>query len=386
VFSIHFGFLSLQINLSITYPISVLVSDKTGIPDIIKQDSITLKKDTLSGAIYDSINLPSKPDTFTIQADTSQIQSPTVISGNDSLFLQLSISSDENYSSSLTETEIAFDNIPYYISDTFNLYQNIQSLRSFDNHYFAIKETSDLIFKEEVKSSGSLIPADFKQNQDKTLNQDLHPDWLIGIIIGSLIILAWLKLFYHKFFDQVIVSMWNFQLGSKFLRDQGIFARRVGLVLNLNFLLIGGLFIYLVLTHFNFNPLSLKPIFAYFLYTAVLTILLLIRYIITITTGYIFNKQDYFREYLYHILVIYKNLGVFLIPIIFCISYIQENLRIYFIFFALALVAMAYLFRFIKGFQLLIKKDVLIFYLILYLCTLEFLPVLFYYKFFSGWI
>jgi hypothetical protein len=343
------------------------------------QDTITLKTDTIPGII---------PDTLLIKADASQIQGPAESSGRDSLFLQQAILPDGSYSGSLIINQLSGENIPYIISDTINSYQQNQFLRNFSNHFFSIKETPELIFKEESKPSESLIPAEFTQNQhqNNTLSQDINPDWLIFIIIGSLIILAWLKLFFNKFFDQIIISMWNFQLGSKFLRDQGIFSRRVGLVLNINFLLIEGLFIYLVLTHFNINPLSLKPFYAYILYTSVLTILLLIRYILTTLTGYIFNQQVYFKEYLYHILIIYKNLGIFFIPIVFCIAYIQENLRIYVIICALVLIALAYLFRFIKGFQLIIKKDVLIFYLILYLCTLEILPVLFYYKFFSGWI
>jgi len=334
------------------------------------QDTIALTTDTLPGII---------PDSLLIKADSS---------GGDSIFLQQAISPDGSYPTPLIINQLSGENIPYFISDTLIIYQQNQSLRNFSNHYFSIKETSELIFKEEFKPSESLIPAELnqKQNLNRILNQDINPDWLIFIIIGSLVILAWLKLFFNKFFDQIIVSMWNFQLGSKFLRDQGIFSRRVGLVLNINFLLIGGLFIYLVLTHFNINPLSLKPFYAYILYTSILTILLLIRYILTTLTGYIFNQQVYFRGYLYHILIIYKNLGIFFIPIVFCIAYIQENLRIYVIICALALIALAYLFRFIKGFQLIIKKDALIFYLILYLCTLEILPVLFYYKFFSGWI
>lgn len=287
---------------------------------------------------------------------------------------------------SSVNTRLLVENVPYYFPDASNVYQQNQSLRNFNNHYFDIKETSDLIFKNEVKPSDSLIHIESSQylNTTNTISQDINPDWLMGIIIGSLIVLASLRLFFNKFFDQVLVAMWNLQLGSKFLRDQGIFSRRVGFVLNINFIFIFGLFIYLVLNHFNINPFSLKPILAYLVYTSTFAIILLIRYILTVLTGLVFNQETLFREYLYHILIIYKNLGIFFIPVVFCAAYIQENLRIYVIIFALVLIAMAYVFRFIKGFQIIIKKDVLIFYLILYLCTLEILPVLFYYKFFSS--
>jgi hypothetical protein len=361
---------------------------RNGWPEFNLQDTIVLSNDTVS----DQILLIDNPE---VHLDTIISE----VSVNDSSQVQISISSpiNESISSqneipgsidnlSLINAKLSDENIPYYIPDAFNIYQQNQSLRNFKNQYFTIKETSDLIFKKEVKPSDSLIHIESSQylNKNNTINQDINPDWLIGIIIGLLIVLASLKLFFNKFFDQVLVALWNFQLGSKFLRDQGIFSRRVGLVLNINFILIFGLFIYLVLNHFNIYPFPLKPILVYLIYTSIIAIILLIRYILTVLAGLVFNQQTLFREYLYQILVIYKNLGIFFIPVVFCIAYIQENLRIYVIIFALVLIAMAYIFRFIKGFQIIIKKDIKIFYLILYLCTLEILPVLFYYKFFSG--
>ena len=360
----------------------------TGWSEYIIQDTTALKRDTLPDQILPANAKGEHIDTIISEeqssgitegsvGDSSQIQAVFTSVINDSTSLQNEISGSIS-SISLLDAKLSEENIPYYIPDTFNLYNQNQSIRNFSNHYFTIKETSDLIFKEEVKPPDSLTRLESSQYQD------INPDWLLAVIIGSLIVLASLKLFFNKFFDQVLVAMWNFQLGSKFLRDQGIFSRRVSLVLNINFLLIFGLFIYLVLTHFNINPFSLKPILAYLTYTFILTIILLTRYILILLTGQIFNRQTLFREYLYHILIIYKNLGIFFIPVVFCIVYINENLRIYFIILALVLIALAYVFRFFKGFQLIIKKDALIFYLILYLCTLEILPVLFYYKFFSG--
>ena len=360
--------------------------NETGFPLIEFQDTVILKTDTIPSFVSDTTSSNANTISTLIKEDTSQIKNKTEIQAR-SVLQQDTLNNEGaplpagNY--------VAYDQgIPYFIPDTVNIFHLNPSLKKLSEQYFSVRETSALIYKEGSKSSGTTTSQEFgqQQYQNYSLPPDIHPDWLIAVIIGSLVIVAWLKLFFNKFFDQVIVSMWNFQLGSKFLRDQGIFSRRVGLVLNINFLLILGLFIYLVFAHFHINPLSLKPLPAYLLYTGILTILLFIRYILTSLTGSIFDRQEYFREYLYHILVIYKNLGIIFIPIVFCIAYIQENLRIYFIIFALVLITLAYLFRFIKGFQIIIKKDVLIFYLISYLCTLEIMPVLFYYKFFSGWI
>ena len=352
------------------------------------QDTVALKKDTIQQAVPEKTNSIANADSLLMIQDTSQTQVSGGESGRTGSIQESLISGKEAAPGSEITNPSYLDNIPYFIPANLDLYKLNNSLQSFNKHYFSIKETSELIYKGESKSSGTTTSQKVAriQGQDEGTQKDFNPDWFIALIIGSLVVLAWLKLFFNKFFDQVIISMWNFQLGSKFLRDRGIFSRRIGLVLNINFLLIFGLFIYLVFAHFNINPLSLKPFPAYLLYTGIITILLLIKYILTSLAGKIFNQEETFREYLYHILIIYKNLGIVLIPIVFCIAYIPEDLRIYFIIIALAIVALSYLFRFVKGFQLIIKKDVLIFYLILYLCTLEIMPVLFCYKFFSGWI
>jgi Domain of unknown function (DUF4271) len=366
----------------------VILLNKTGLPGTEFQDTIALKKDTIQLAVPEKASSNANTDSLSIKKDTSHIQVQERQSISNGLIQESLVSQKETIPGSEITNQNYVDSIPYYIPDNLDLYNLNNSLTNFNTHYFSIKEPSELIYKGETKSPGATTLQEITRIQDRNegIQKNFNPDWLIAIIIGSLVILAWLKLFFNKFFDQVIISMWNFQLGSKFLRDQGIFSRRVGLILNINFLLVFGLFMYLVFTHFNINPLSLKPFPAYLLYTGVLTILLLIRYILTSLTGKIFKQEEYFREYLYHILIIYKNLGIVFVPIVFCIAYIQENLRIYFIIIAFVLIAFAYLFRFIKGYQLIIKKDVFIFYLILYLCTLEIMPVLFYYKFFSGWI
>jgi hypothetical protein len=280
------------------------------------------------------------------------------------------------------------EEIPYLsVTDTDSL-RNYNQLSKFKDHYYTVRDSSGLVYKQEqiTGDSKTIQQSQERPAQTNALHYDMSPDWLMGIIIVCLIILAWLKLFFHKFINQTVASLWNFQLSKKESRDQNVFSRRVAFILNLNFIIIGGLFIYLVFSHFRINPFQLKPFFLYLFSTGFVTILLLIRQILLLLTGFIFNQQETFREYLHQILLIYKNIGIIFIPLIICIAYIHDDLRIYLIIIGIALFILAYLFRFIKGIQIIIKKDVLLFYLILYLCTLEILPVVIYCKFFSSWL
>ena len=257
-------------------------------------------------------------------------------------------------------------------------------LRKSEDQFFYVQDSSRLVYSNDPRQSYSTeVQIDQESLSAMKTEQLIKPDWLIGIIIGCLVIFAWLKLFYNKFIDQTFISLWNFQLSENFLRDQSIFSRSVSMLLNLNFIITAGLFFYLVAVFFEINPWTLNPFNIFLASTGIVALLLAARYIISHISGTIFNYQKLFKDYLSQILIIYKIAGVVLIPIIIAIAYLPESLRIYLIITGLILMAASVLFRFVKGIQLIFNKDVSIFYLILYLCTLEFLPALVIYKFFS---
>ncbi len=276
--------------------------------------------------------------------------------------------------------------VPYYLTDDSMLFQD-HPISHFNTRYFYARDTMKPILLEQAGS-----PPAKKETVTELVHQpdipparshDLRPDWLLGIIIGSLVLLAWLKLFYNKFLDQMIQSVTNYRLSVKLLRDQNIFSKRVAIALNLNFVFIGGAFIYLILGYFNYRPLPLGDLLSYLCYTGFLMALLIARYLVLHITGHLFNKHYVFSEYLHQILLIYKNLGIYLIILVIGLSYIRDDLRIYFIYLGAILALLAYFLRLFKGVRILMNKDVLIFYLILYLCTLEILPFLIIYRFIS---
>ena len=276
--------------------------------------------------------------------------------------------------------------VPYYLTNDSIPFQD-HPISHFSTRYFCPRDTSKPVLVDladklpaekqtltELRSPSDLPPA---------RSHDLRPDWLLGIIIGSLVLLAWLKLFYHKFLNQMMQSVSNYQLSVKLLRDQNLFSKRVAIALNINFVFIGGAFIYLIFGYYNLQPFQLNDLLSYLCYSGCLMLLLLVRHVVLHITGHLFDKHYVFREYLHQIFLIYKSMGIYLIILVIGLAYIREELRIYFIYLGIILVFSAYFLRIFKGVRILMNKDVLIFYLILYLCTLEILPFLILYRFFS---
>jgi hypothetical protein len=122
-------------------------------------------------------------------------------------------------------------------------------------------------------------------------------------------------------------------------------------------------------------PYGLKGILLYLFNLLLLAGILLARIVILNLVGFLFNRIELFRDYLYHMFVFNKLLGIIILPqlpfMVFTTGWIRE------IFFALAIttVALNIAMRLIRGFAFSLKKDVLIFYMFLYLCALEIVPL-----------
>jgi hypothetical protein len=91
--------------------------------------------------------------------------------------------------------------------------------------------------------------------------------------------------------------------------------------------------------------------------------------------------QPVFSEYIHNTFVINKGLGIALFPVIIMAHYLPYPLIKSVLIIGMGIYAIAFILKSIRGYQIIIRKDILIFYMILYLCTLEILPLLLGYKF-----
>ena len=211
--------------------------------------------------------------------------------------------------------------------------------------------------------------------------QGIKADWMFGIIIFSLLLLTWIKLFFNKYFVQIIGSLLNYQLSYKLLRDRNVLYARISVLLNVVFILNLGLFLQITLQHFHLQLFHFSGFVNYLLYCGVIAVISFVQVLILKIIGGIFLRTNEFNEYIHNIFISNKGTGIFLLPIILCLPYISDVFIKPLIIIGLVVVGALYFWRFIRGFKIIISKDILKFYLILYFCTLEILPVLLLYKF-----
>ncbi|MBN2598057.1 MAG: DUF4271 domain-containing protein [Marinifilaceae bacterium] len=207
-----------------------------------------------------------------------------------------------------------------------------------------------------------------------------NSDWMVGVLLFALILMAIVRFSYSKFLLRVFDSTINYQTSSNLLLEKNMRNLRGSIFLNLLFyvnftLFIVQYFVYILSLNHEHNNI------VFFLYCFIgLVGLYNTKFIFIRFIGYIFNGIKESKEYLHTIFIYNKNLGVILLPITISAPFIAQHSIPMLLNSGLILTLIFYVFRLSRGLKILFRQHVSIFYMILYLCALEILPLLMIYK------
>jgi hypothetical protein len=176
------------------------------------------------------------------------------------------------------------------------------------------------------------------------------------------------------FLKAVFLSRFSVQAS----REERSFTHPVSLLLSLNFILIASLFILQLLNSNLLFHSEIEFSLGSFLLIAVLIFCVyFIKLFFLGAFAFIIDKQEIVAEYNFTIFLVNHFLGVLLIPEVVFIAYGPKSLANGFIFLGLAFFAAAFFLRVGKGIAAVLeRREAVLFYLILYFCTLEILPLL----------
>jgi hypothetical protein len=155
-------------------------------------------------------------------------------------------------------------------------------------------------------------------------------------------------------------------------------------ILNLISFFIIGLFVYSAATYYNFIPSDSKGILFWLISLGIVIIAITLRHIICLITGAVSGEEDAFREYLLGIYQSYRFGAFILFVMIILMSYTIIFPIGDYILSGIIILGLMYLLSVIRLFLIFLNRNISIFYLILYLCALEILPVLVAVKYYKG--
>lgn len=206
-------------------------------------------------------------------------------------------------------------------------------------------------------------------------------DWLLGIFLFLVVLFVWIRLFYSKFFNALANALVSFQLSVKLFQERNVLLQRVSIVLDFIYVIVTSIFIFELIEFTGVAGTGMKGINLFLLLVNIIMLYAILRVMILRMTGSLFLVRPLFSEYIHNTFVINKGLGILLFPVVIMAHYLPDDLIPVMLVLGIVFFSIAFLYKSFRAYQIIIRRDILIFYLILYLCTLEILPLLLGYKF-----
>ena len=210
----------------------------------------------------------------------------------------------------------------------------------------------------------------------ENLNIDLCPDWIFYFTIGMIALFAWIKLIYPRFTFDIIGGTVNYQLTLRLFNNANIVQKRISFIFSVFYLLSFSVYLFLLFEYFEYFPAGLQDFQLIISLFGFLLALNLFRTSYFRITGFVFKREKLFQEATFHNSLFNKLTGIVSLPFILIISYISEIYLDFVVYLSLFLLISVNVLRIIRGVKFVMKNVISYFYFILYLCSLEILPIL----------
>ena len=244
---------------------------------------------------------------------------------------------------------------------------------------------------DTVKTVVANKPAFILKN--KLLNSDAEPvslavqlkkaksgDTFFYLIAGMVLLLAFLKYFYSRYFSNLFRVFFNTSLRQNQITDQLLQAKLPSFLFNIFFIISGGIYVYALLSHYQLTGSDNKWAFV-FSSIALMGLIYFIKFCTLKFTGWITGLSEAVDTYVFVIFLINKIIGIFLVPFIIILSFSEVQIVKIAALISLMSIGIFLLLRFFRSYglvqnQLKISK----FHFFLYIAGLEIFPLLLIYK------
>jgi hypothetical protein len=211
-----------------------------------------------------------------------------------------------------------------------------------------------------------------------------HEDWVILALLVSAFLFSLVRRAPKSFMPGIARFFLYRGISDPASRDIGGLFHWQSTILNLVSFLIVSLFGYMAAQYYDLIPHALSGIYFWLICLGIIISAVTLRHIVCTITGIASSEREVFREYLIGVYQSYRFSALLLFILIILMSYTSLFPSIVYIMSGIIIFGTMYLIRIIRLLIIFLNRNISIFYLILYLCALEILPVLVSIKYFSG--
>lgn len=199
--------------------------------------------------------------------------------------------------------------------------------------------------------------------------------WMLPVLIGLVAVTGWLRIASGKFFREMFQAVFYHTAAENLYKITHFRKSFWSAGLNFLFVLNLALFVFEVMVHFQARPGGLHGAVIWGIIAGSLLLLFWIKNGIYRLLGWVFNTREETGEFLFQVNLLNKAFGIMLLPFLVVIPYVHPQFELILIGAGFVLFATMYLVQLGQGAKIILRQPLSLFYMILYLCALEILPI-----------
>lgn len=232
-----------------------------------------------------------------------------------------------------------------------------------------------------LESSDSIVNKKFV-NRNAIKIRKPQAQWLIYLFLGILFLYALIRNIYFKTLNVIFQAYWNDRAINQFTRDDNFFKLRNSILYFLMFAMVYGILLKIILNYYGLR-LKQDDLEEYIFIGSFASLFYLGKFLIMKISGYIFSIQKLMSGYLSIIAISNFVYSIIAIPLIILYHYLDGTWASSVLYLTLILLLFNTVYKYLRTGSFIINNfQFPKFYLFLYLCSLEIMPLLIIYKMF----
>lgn len=243
-----------------------------------------------------------------------------------------------------------------------------------------VKEKPAISLKEIVEENRFLNSKSQPVFLVESLKKRTDTDGFFYLLAGLALILGIAKTGWPRYFTNMFRVFFNSSLRQSQLTDQLVQDKLPSLIFNLFFVIVGGVFVYLLLQYFNATGNTMDWVLLAGCIAA-FAITYFVKFFSLKITGWITGYTQEADLYTFIVFLINKIVAICLLPIIIIMSFADKNISHVLLIISLIIIGVMLLMRFFRSYGLLQHRlKIGRFHFLLYIFSLEVLPLFLIYK------
>ncbi|MCF8294989.1 MAG: DUF4271 domain-containing protein [Bacteroidales bacterium] len=205
--------------------------------------------------------------------------------------------------------------------------------------------------------------------------QDYSNDWIIVLLLLSITIFGWIQFFFKKSFNQTYTASFVYKDAVTLYKNRNSVSNRISWILNFLFFINYSVYVLLFIEKNSGAMNDKERLVRFAVILGVLLIFIMIKNLLYYSTAVLFDILKVVKEYVYNGSIYNKLAGILILPVLLAYAFLPDPFSSWMGYLGIFIFLFTYFLQLFRGFQIVLRNGYSLRYSLLYLLTIELLPL-----------